>query len=409
MRKLTIVFLLAILSMCISVNADETYKVTDGYYVISPLCATTKSITVAKGSTSNKANIYLYRNGSVSKQIFYIKTLSDGSVILKNKKSGLVIETAGTKNKSNIRQGKYKKKKRQQWDLIWTGNGYIFKNSACNKVLSVRKSGKKNGTNIYLYSYNGSNGQKFLLKKIETKTEKVIEKEDDYIHIVESQVGVDDSKQSSRKWKESDYAILTNIVGAVESGGQIYGNRDYAAYDGPGANTDNEVTITVGWAQYYGSEAQRLIKDIYNKDKHAFHLIDAKGQIEKMLQHNWVKEKWKPTNEEKATIIRLLTSDAGKKCQDELFKEYMRGYVADCMRLYTDNAYAVIMYCEIRHLGGINSVQRIFDRCEKDYSLDNILKCLAEDQLDHTSEYQVGDEVFRTRHEKCCEFIEKYL
>ena len=93
--------------------------------------------------------------------------MSDGPVILKNKKSGLVIETAGTKNKSNIRQAKYKKKKRQQWDPIWTGNGYIFKSNACNKVLSVRKSGKKNGTNIYLYSYNGSNGQKFSLKKIE--------------------------------------------------------------------------------------------------------------------------------------------------------------------------------------------------------------------------------------------------
>lgn len=34
---------------------------------------------------------------------------------------------------------------------------------------------------------------------------------------------------------KASLAILTNIIGAVESGGQIYGKRNYGAYAGKGA------------------------------------------------------------------------------------------------------------------------------------------------------------------------------
>ena len=47
--------------------------------------------------------------------------------------------------------------------------------------------------------------------------------------------------------------ILVNIIGGVESGGQIYGNQRYEAYAGKYANNSNEVTCTLGWAQNYGN------------------------------------------------------------------------------------------------------------------------------------------------------------
>ena len=43
--------------------------------------------------------------------------------------------------------------------------------------------------------------------------------------------------------------VLTNVIGAVESGGQVYGRRDYAAYAAPYTNSEKEHTITLGWAQ----------------------------------------------------------------------------------------------------------------------------------------------------------------
>ena len=48
--------------------------------------------------------------------------------------------------------------------------------------------------------------------------------------------------------------VLTNVIGAVESGGQVYGRRDYAAYAAPYTNSEKEHTITLGWAQNYGAE-----------------------------------------------------------------------------------------------------------------------------------------------------------
>ena len=44
--------------------------------------------------------------------------------------------------------------------------------------------------------------------------------------------------------KKEYLAILTNIIGGVESGGQTYGKRKYGAYAGKAANADNEKTCT---------------------------------------------------------------------------------------------------------------------------------------------------------------------
>ena len=79
---------------------------------------------------------------------------------------------------------------------------------------------------------------------------------------------------------KENLAILTNIIGGVESGGQIYGNRRYGAYAGPGENSSYEKTCTLGWAQNYGNEGRTLCKMILKKDPAAFRKADTAG-IEK--------------------------------------------------------------------------------------------------------------------------------
>ena len=208
---------------------------------------------------------------------------------------------------------------------------------------------------------------------------------------------------------KTNLAVLTDIIGAVESGGQVYGNRDYGAYAAPYTNSDVEHTITLGWAQNYGDEAKRLIQMIYNKmGKTAFKKIDKDGSIKGMLSHDWVAERWNPTSSQRRTLIQLITSYDGKACQDELFMELMTSFIAECEKRYTSDVKAQMMYCEIRHLGGAGPVKRIFDRCDGDYSLQSIMNSLSKDQLDTSNDNQVGDRKFWSRHEKCREFIEKY-
>ena len=45
---------------------------------------------------------------------------------------------------------------------------------------------------------------------------------------------------------DANLLVLTNIIGAVESGGQVYGKRRYNAYAAPFTNSQKEYTITIG-------------------------------------------------------------------------------------------------------------------------------------------------------------------
>lgn len=199
--------------------------------------------------------------------------------------------------------------------------------------------------------------------------------------------------------------VLTNVIGAVESGGQIYGKRRYDAYAPAYYNTPNEHTCTLGWAQNYGPEARKLVQMIYDKDPTAFKKIDANGSIQNRLKTDWVATRWNPNAADKAKLIRLIDSKVGHEAQDQLFAELMNKFIADCARDYTNDIKAQMMYCEIRHLGGKGPVDRIFKRCKGNYSLTNIMAALNQDDPNSN---QVGSRKFRSRHQKCVEFINKY-
>ena len=202
--------------------------------------------------------------------------------------------------------------------------------------------------------------------------------------------------------------VLMNVIGAVESGGQEYGRRDYAAYADPYTNSEKEHTITLGWAQNYGNEARQLIRMIFDVAPEVVWQIDSDNTVLEMLSHDWEQEHWKPTKEQKAVLLTLIISEPGRQCQDALFSMLMVEFIKDCAEKYTDDVKAQMMYCEIRHLGGKKSAERIFDRLKDDYSLDAIMASLVRDQRDLSSDNQVGDVKFWGRHLKCKQFIEEH-
>lgn len=202
--------------------------------------------------------------------------------------------------------------------------------------------------------------------------------------------------------------ILTNIIGAVESGGQIYGNRRYDAYAGPYTNSDKEFTVTLGWAQNYGGEARRLCKMIFDKDPVAFRKADT-ANIEAKLNVDWVATRWNPTAAQKKALIAIITTDAGKECQDELFQELMLEYIEDAEQFGVTSVQAQMMWCEIEHLGGLGPTKRIFERTQKPYTPDSIYASLIKDQSDTSNDNQVGDKKFQSRHQCCVKWIKEYV
>ena len=206
---------------------------------------------------------------------------------------------------------------------------------------------------------------------------------------------------------DKNMKVLTNIIGAVESGGQIYGNRRYDAYAGPYTNSNKEVTCTLGWAQNYGNEGRKLCQMILQKDPAAFRKADTAG-IESKLSVDWVAAKWEPSAAQKRALIAIITTPAGKECQDALFAELMEKYIKSAQEYGVTDVKAQMMWCEIEHLGGLSPTKRIFARAAKPYTPDGIFASLKKDQNDTSNSNQVGDKKFQSRHECCVKWIKKY-
>lgn len=201
--------------------------------------------------------------------------------------------------------------------------------------------------------------------------------------------------------------VLGTIIAAVESGGQVYGKKDYARYTPPYKNSKKEVTCTLGFLQAYGHQAKQLIQMIHDADLANFIRLDS-ANIEEMLEYDWEGIKWKPNAKQKAALIALIDSEVGHKCQDQLMMDRCKSMVEECQHYYpAADGKAQMMFAEIRHLGGLSPAKRIFNRC-KDFSLDSIMASLVADQKDTSSENQVGDKIYWSRHLKCRQFIDEH-
>lgn len=213
---------------------------------------------------------------------------------------------------------------------------------------------------------------------------------------------------------QNQYQIMCNMIGAVETGGQIYGNRDYSCYIGAHKNSAAEVSCTLGWCSLYCNNGRELIRRIQSEDPKTFASIDANGLIAAKLNVDWEKTKWDPNAAEKKVLIALITTDTGKKLQDEMFSELVAGCVdAFTARYHVTSVPAEMMYTEVRLLGGPKPANRVFDKVKNKYggtfSLDNILAALKEDQADTSNNNQVGDKIFWSRHTKIAGWIRQYV
>ncbi len=403
----TLTFMLFLMSASVFAETKKvspikpTASIPSGYYVLIPRCAPTRALSVKGNSTARYAQYVSRTYSKNTGQIFYISRNNDGTYTIKNKKSKLVLGIRGgsTKEGAIVRQGTDGKHNYQKWHIFKNGDYYMIQSSISKKMLTVAQSSTLNNAKIYMHTYHAHmKGERWKFVKLGGS-------------VSSGSTTTSKYKTSSKTgMSSSDYKVLTNIIGAVETGGQVYGQRDYADYTAPYTNSSLEHTCTLGWGAFYGEEAQYLIKTIYSRNPAEFKKIDKKGLIQAALKKNWVQTRWKPSAAEKDILVKLITTETGKAVQDAMFTSLMKQYVSSCKSEYTDNTWAIMMYCQIRHLGGKNGADRIFSKCraKNSYTLDTIMWALKLDQADTSSSNQVGDAKFWSRHEKCCEFIQKY-
>ena len=121
--------------------------------------------------------------------------------------------------------------------------------------------------------------------------------------------------------QKNNIEVLRKILYAVESGGQVYGCQNYAAFIGAGANCSNEKAITIGAGQWYAGEAKRLLQKIQRANPAQFKKMDTQGIETDLLKKDWSTYAIATTSAKAKCIVAIINSTIGKKCQDELMDE----------------------------------------------------------------------------------------
>ena len=195
--------------------------------------------------------------------------------------------------------------------------------------------------------------------------------------------------------------VLRNCVGAVESGGTVYGNRDYGAFAGVGANTPNEISITLGWAQWYGENARNLLKEIQKANPTEFKKLDTAG-IAEDLNKSWARYDVSKTSVKGQCLIKIISSPTGKQVQDKLFDENMEANAKIAYNKGVEDKQAQAMACNWIHQGGPNSLTRILKKTNKPYNLDNLYAACCTD----SQPSQVGS--YKTRQKSIYNWLKQY-
>lgn len=214
----------------------------------------------------------------------------------------------------------------------------------------------------------------------------------------------------SKYLSDENLHVLTNVISGVESYGQRYSDeRRWDAWADAYENTSNENSITIGWQQSFREEARELLQRIFIADKSLFRKLDTAG-IEQDIRHSFAYYMPRRGSAKYKAIIALITSDVGKRCQDEQFQALAEKYMTYAIEfgLTKNNPKALMFWVEIEHLGGLTAAKRIFNRCGKNPTTKQIMKALEKDQSDTSSSNQVGDKIFWSRHECCKAWIDKY-
>lgn len=207
---------------------------------------------------------------------------------------------------------------------------------------------------------------------------------------------------------DTNIHVLSNIISAVESGGQIYSdNRDWTAYAGAYTNSDKEVTCTLGPYQAYGGEAQEVCQYVLDNYPATMVSCDKTGNIRHYLNQGFVNSQWNPNDTDKADLIAMLGTKAGHEACESVFDERLLKYIANAENFGVTDIQAQMMWAEIEHLGGLNPVKRVFGRCGGSYTLSSVFEALKQDQKE-TGSNSVSSSKYWSRHVACVSMIEDH-
>lgn len=218
-------------------------------------------------------------------------------------------------------------------------------------------------------------------------------------------------KKMSKYVSNAQARVWMNILGAVESGGMVYGHRNYTTFVGPGANSPAEYSCTGGAYQEYGENLRDLLKAIKTQYPYSFKGRDTAG-IASDIKRSWQDStpyRVSPGSAKAKAIQAIIGCNAGKFVQDLRAVELLDEYLAGIKRLGITNLRCALFMAECYHLGGYTPIKRVIARAGNPNSLASLRKSLYKDQNDHSNSYQIGDKIYYNRHEAIYKWLQEYI
>lgn len=182
--------------------------------------------------------------------------------------------------------------------------------------------------------------------------------------------------------------VLRKIIYAVETGGQVYGQQDYSDFTEAYTNSSEEHAITIGAGAWYGTEAKTLLERIYDASPEQWEKIDKVRLLEQVQTASWECFNISRVSQLADTIVSLISSDLGVKCQDDLMDEQLSTYADEALKQGVTDARAQAMCVNFRHQGGQGAVTRILAKTQKPYTLDNLYAACQTDTGNQVGTYK---------------------
>lgn len=182
--------------------------------------------------------------------------------------------------------------------------------------------------------------------------------------------------------------VLRKIIYAVETGRQIYERQNYSDFTEAYTNSSEEHAITIGAGAWYGTEAKILLERIYNADPEQWEKADKVRLLEQVQTANWECFNISRASQLADTIVALISSKTGIKCQDNLMDEQLATYTEEAFKQGVTDARAQAMCVNFRHQGGQGAVTRILAKTQKPYTLDNLYAACQTDTGNQAGAYR---------------------
>lgn len=181
-------------------------------------------------------------------------------------------------------------------------------------------------------------------------------------------------------FNSKEIEVLSTIIIALESGGAVYGNGDWSAFAEAYENSSAEHAITIGAGQWYGIEALKLLKKIYETDPIIFKNLDTAGILDDFTA-DWSTYRIARHSVKATDIKNIISSEVGKKCQKLLLGEQMEEYAQEAYKLGVRETDALAECCNFRHQGGYGAMSRVIAKTPKPYTLDNLYRAVLTDNI----------------------------